>query len=300
MGKATFDDGTSSNPKLITAGAPAAWLWFCGVLYCRRALTDGFIPKVVVPSLAIGLPSPYRHAARLVAAGLWHATVIGGIDGYVVHDYLDWNPTKAQIEAWRSNDKERKRRRKSDREGYPDSESESETESTSDSAADSRQTPRAYDARREVGVSVGVRVEGSPKGEESARETPARVTVEPAVGPRWRPRDTRVASLTSHEIYHRRNCAPWAWAACQAGACIPKYLWPQWEQRRPVTELQPFVETWAARVAGDRAEDFWPRAFAHAFGEALPKAASSRSGDTVDSAREFLSERLQHLQPGGE
>jgi hypothetical protein len=109
MGTAKFDDGLPSNPKIIEAGATAAWLWLCSVLYCRRGLTDGFIPRVVVPTLAIGLKAPFTHAAKLVACGLWDQ------DGpnYRVHDFLDWNPSKAQVEGYRANDRERKQARHS-------------------------------------------------------------------------------------------------------------------------------------------------------------------------------------------
>lgn len=104
MGVAKFDDGTPQNPKLVAAGPTCCWLWFCGVLYSRRALTDGFIPRLVVPSLVIGLHTPYKHATRLVEVGLWHDAV----GGYQIHDYLDWNPTKAAIGAYRKADRDRK------------------------------------------------------------------------------------------------------------------------------------------------------------------------------------------------
>lgn len=161
MGTAKFDDGLPSNPKFIRAGAVASWLWVCGVLYCRRGLTDGLIPRVVVPSLVVGLKSPYAHAKRLVEVGLWDVEA----DDYRVHDFLDWNPSKAQIEGYRAQDRERKQARHSDR-------------NLNGIHADSKRIPvekavtRGTHARAES-ESVSESESGfGLNGEESARETP--------------------------------------------------------------------------------------------------------------------------------
>lgn len=90
-----IDDRVRTHPKIAQAGPAAAWLWFCGICYCREHLTDGFIPKAVVVSLAMNLTSPLKHAARLVDVRLWE-DVDGG---YQVHDFLDWNPSRAEVEA---------------------------------------------------------------------------------------------------------------------------------------------------------------------------------------------------------
>jgi len=106
MGTARFDDGTIDCPKFDVAGPVASWMWFCGVLYCRRALTDGFVPKSKVPTLvpAISTNAAFRSAAKLVEARLWHDAV----GGYQIHDYLDWNPSKAAMTEYRRRDRERK------------------------------------------------------------------------------------------------------------------------------------------------------------------------------------------------
>lgn len=90
--------------------------------------------------------------------------------------------------------------------------------------------------------------------------------------PAWRQRGQGHGSLLAGEAFHRRNCAPWAFAACQRGVCIPKYDWPKWELRQPAEALQAFVEAWAERAAsaGDAPEKFWPQAFTAHFGSAAP------------------------------
>ena len=108
-----IDDRVRTHPKIATAGPAAAWLWFCSVCYAREHLTDGFIPKAVVPALAGGLPSPWRHAARLVDVRLWEDAV----GGFLIHDFLDWNPSKAEVLSHRDKDRDKKRTQRGTHEG---------------------------------------------------------------------------------------------------------------------------------------------------------------------------------------
>jgi hypothetical protein len=108
--------------------------------------------------------------------------------------------------------------------------------------------------------------------------------------PAWR-RRTAAAPGQRDLDYHRRNCPvdpAWAEAACNAGICIPKYLWPQWEHRKPVEELRAFVTAWATRVTGDRAEDFWPAAFESHFGTSAARAPQTREQRMTAAAAETL------------
>jgi hypothetical protein len=87
MSWAKIDDRANEHPKLLEAGAKAAWLWACGLMYCNRQVKKtGRIPKLAVPILFPGVGLP--EAKRLVDAGLWRED---GKD-YVVHDYHPWNP----------------------------------------------------------------------------------------------------------------------------------------------------------------------------------------------------------------
>lgn len=101
-----IDDNAPWHPKHLQAGPVACWLWLCGLAYCQRQATDGFIPTAALPTLGVG--NWRRPAAHLVAAGLWHK--VDG--GYQVHDFLDWNDSaeerkrktekKSEIQAqWR-------------------------------------------------------------------------------------------------------------------------------------------------------------------------------------------------------
>lgn len=106
-----IDDRVRTHPKIAQAGPAAAWLWFCGICYCREHLTDGLIPSAVVPGLALGLTQASKHAERLVSVGLWHARP----EGFEVHDFLDWNPKRSEVESERNKERDRKRKER----GHP-------------------------------------------------------------------------------------------------------------------------------------------------------------------------------------
>lgn len=104
-----LDDHFDENTKLQAAGPLGVALWTCSLAYCNRNLTDGFIPKSKAHTLLDfdGLAmvdgmhgediTGAMIAKKLVDVGLYE--VVEG--GYIVHDYLDYQPSKAEIEAQR-------------------------------------------------------------------------------------------------------------------------------------------------------------------------------------------------------
>jgi len=90
-----LEDDFTEHPKLVAAGPLAGWLFVCGLTYCARHLTDGDIPAPQVPRLVVG---GHKLAAALVAVGLWEATPAG----YRVHDYLQYQPSRAAVLAARA------------------------------------------------------------------------------------------------------------------------------------------------------------------------------------------------------
>ena len=97
MGWVKLDDNFPDHPKVVAAGSSAAWLYICGLTYCSRFLTDGFIPAAQVPRLS-DMRNPQALAQRLVEVGLWEQ----GVKGYVVHEYTRWQRTKEQVDSERS------------------------------------------------------------------------------------------------------------------------------------------------------------------------------------------------------
>jgi hypothetical protein len=109
-----LDDNFPDHPKVVRLGVLrplAGWLFVCGLAYCARYLTDGFIPRERLPLLMSvehlsvatggvrGLASVGEDvtvemlAARLVEVGLWHHRD----DGFQVHDYLEYNPSRQKV-----------------------------------------------------------------------------------------------------------------------------------------------------------------------------------------------------------
>jgi hypothetical protein len=87
-------DGLPDHPKIIEAGGEAGWLYICGLAYASRQLTDGVIPKRLVPRLTDG-SKPEASASALLRVGLWHEgehdcpkCPPAPDDAYVIHDYL--------------------------------------------------------------------------------------------------------------------------------------------------------------------------------------------------------------------
>ena len=85
------DDNLGNHPKVMALDEsllPAMGLWvMCGV-YCSKHLTDGFVPRKVVR-----MYGGEKHAKSLESAGLFKAAS----GGWMIHDYLDWNPSKEQV-----------------------------------------------------------------------------------------------------------------------------------------------------------------------------------------------------------
>lgn len=99
-----LDDHYFDHPKIAAAGRDGALLDLAGMLYCARFLTDGRIPTGMVRRLA-PVDDPASCAEILVSVGRWEP--IEG--GYMVHDYLKYNPSRAKVMQDRADDLARKR-----------------------------------------------------------------------------------------------------------------------------------------------------------------------------------------------
>jgi hypothetical protein len=89
-----LDDKFPDHAKVAQAGPLASWLYVCGLAYCNRMLTDGFIPSGIIRRLA-DVDDADDLATRLVDARLWMPTD----GGYRVHDYLEYQPSREEAEA---------------------------------------------------------------------------------------------------------------------------------------------------------------------------------------------------------
>lgn len=106
-----IDDQAPRNEKIMAAGPAACWLWVCGIAHAQSQLTDGFISRQALKMIGIPAGVVVKLADKLVAAGLFERAE----GGFMVHDYLEYNPSRGQVLAKRAEDADRKRRSESDR-----------------------------------------------------------------------------------------------------------------------------------------------------------------------------------------
>jgi len=113
MPYALLDDTFHSHPKLVASGWAARGLYAAALSYCAAYLTDGFVPGSWIKTIGAG-----RIAERLALHGLWiksraaqrflitasdgeAETLVCPENGYVIQDYLEYNPSRRQIEQKR-------------------------------------------------------------------------------------------------------------------------------------------------------------------------------------------------------
>lgn len=94
-----IDDALADHPKIRETGKRAPFvlaLHVRGLCYAGRYLTDGLLKHGVVTGLLEHLGTQ-DWPMIMVCAGLWEPHP----DGYVIHDYLDYNPSREEVLAER-------------------------------------------------------------------------------------------------------------------------------------------------------------------------------------------------------
>lgn len=96
-----IDDAFHCHPKILAAGNAATGLFVRLGSYCSQQLTDGFVPYVIVKSY--GKPSEIK-----TLVGMELIEEVGG--GYVIPDFLEFNPSAEKVREERAKTAERVRR----------------------------------------------------------------------------------------------------------------------------------------------------------------------------------------------
>lgn len=97
-----LDDNISEHPKIAALDDHAFSLFVAGLAYCNRNMTDGFIPSHVgIGQLRYSNGNTIPAIRQLEEIGLWQEED----GGWRVHDYDDYQPSKAQVEAERAQKK---------------------------------------------------------------------------------------------------------------------------------------------------------------------------------------------------
>jgi len=84
--------GILSHPKFKDLSCEAFGAWSKGLAWVKEKESDG---RLSVEAAQV-LDLPARAIATLVKVGLWE--VATEFDGWVFHDYLDWNPSSSKVQ----------------------------------------------------------------------------------------------------------------------------------------------------------------------------------------------------------
>lgn len=103
-----IDDGFAEHRKIAGLTDGAFRMHVAGLCYAARNETDGFVPA----GLTKVLGGSQRKAAELISAGVWHLaggetlacasceraleTATWSASGWIIHDFLQFNPTAAE------------------------------------------------------------------------------------------------------------------------------------------------------------------------------------------------------------
>jgi len=98
MGWAKFDDGYLDHPKILEVGPWAELLDMRAVIWCAKYDTDGLVTKAALKRLGREIPKVSARVRSLVDVGRW---LVNDGGGWMVHDFLKYNPSKAQRESGR-------------------------------------------------------------------------------------------------------------------------------------------------------------------------------------------------------
>ena len=162
------DDGLPTSRKLLSIPRrmrlPALGLWTVAGAWSAGELTDGHVPGYMLEEWG----ATDMQATCLVNAGLWYAER----DGYVFHDWDDYQPTRDEVhakrEAWKDRQRKARSKRESQGESRGDTQGDSQVESTS--PVPSRPVPSST-KKKDPSASRGSRLDPSwlPSKEDVAK-----------------------------------------------------------------------------------------------------------------------------------
>ena len=107
------DDRFGQHPKVLAIPKPirshVIGVWALAGCWCAATENDGLVPEYALPDL----PKAAQAAGELVRVGLWD--VVPG--GWAFHDWADYQPLAAEVEAQREAWRDRQAKARSRRRG---------------------------------------------------------------------------------------------------------------------------------------------------------------------------------------
>lgn len=98
------DDKLHSHRKTMRCSVAAIGLWVLAASWSRDQETDGWVPSYAALRLD---REAEQHAAELVGAGYWHPESRGGDDGWVFHEWDEWQHSDGYLAERRRRNAER-------------------------------------------------------------------------------------------------------------------------------------------------------------------------------------------------
>ena len=108
-----LDDTFWTHPKLERLSDRAYRLYLRSIGYAAQHLTDGVIDQTALRTLG----AARKTCEELVTSGCWDIVPDGG---YVVHDYLDFNPSREQVMDRRRKEADKKARQRGHANQHPE------------------------------------------------------------------------------------------------------------------------------------------------------------------------------------
>ena len=103
---AGLDDRLYRNRKIRGLSDKAFRLYICSISYAADHLTDGYLDKLAVADLQAVSGALRKQVSELLENELWDLAA----QGYLIHDYLHYNPSREQVLQRREQGRIRKER----------------------------------------------------------------------------------------------------------------------------------------------------------------------------------------------
>ena len=139
-----LDDHLPSNRKIALLSDRALKLYIFALCWASANLTEGRIAERELPLIA-RIRSPKTAADELEKAGLWDQAV----DGWVIHDFLEYNPDRARVKAQRAANAARQQAFRDRKKAEREAESNATRNGVTDSMAQANECTTATRTRHE-------------------------------------------------------------------------------------------------------------------------------------------------------
>lgn len=175
-----LDDHLDEHDKVLALGdavADCMWLLSRGLMMCNRKETDGHIPAAALGRIGSDFGAAKRRKLidRLVEVGFLHTPghdcprCPQPIEGWQVHDYRDYQPTRAKKDQDRAEARERMRRARAGKKPPPPTEPPTEHDDRSPDVRTEHVANGSRSSDNPVPGPVPVNPPTSPSGRSSPR-----------------------------------------------------------------------------------------------------------------------------------